>query len=522
MVVKGFIPAIQLCQIFLLLLYVTTSNAGFIDPIGAMKATMVNPFKKMNMFTGSRNICGRPGKGGEKCTPFGKFNKLEMAMTTLFMNCCRLCPQQFTDKLALLELPKPVQNTIQSRFDHVIYLRNQNRKKSANGRRTSSSASASSSTISQNDARKQTPKMNLNSFIETKAKERQRGGLKTNSKSKITSKATFIYADGDEMTESLPCCNVCPEQFYTPMDYDDITDPLATDSDDDPARSMFVEFNSRTSETSETNRIEEENSATSKKITVENEDNGESEKNIANNAPSTTDSLIHRQNRFRKQFEGMKKASKGGVDSGMGSSNGGMGSSKGGMGSSKSGMGSSGDNRQMAPGMSVNGKMLTTGYDVHACCTICPEERFPNRYISATFKGTDKAEAAAFIEIMVKKNKRESNSKGFMSSMAGGVGMQSPMGMASSTGVRNAEDRPRPSCCPMCPDLTRVVHGAMEPFGGVFGNGNLGGQMSEQMKLDHSLDRSDMDPRLDPQGTDAAMMGGAGALAGAAGGLFRL
>ena len=48
--------------------------------------------------------------------------------------------------------------------------------------------------------------------------------------------SNMFYADGDQITESLPCCNVCPEQFYTPEDYDDINDSV-TSSDEDESLS---------------------------------------------------------------------------------------------------------------------------------------------------------------------------------------------------------------------------------------------------------------------------------------------
>ena len=88
-----------------------------------------------------------------------------------------------------------------------------------------------------------------------------------------------------------------------------------------------------------------------------------------------------------------------------------------------------------------------------------------------------------------------------------------------STGVGNPSMRPRPECCPMCPSLDHMVHGSMEPFGGVFGSGKLGGTMSEIMAAEHALDKSKMDPGLD---VGVGIGGAAAAVIGGGGNLFRL
>ena len=443
---------------------------GFFDAMSGMTATIVNPIKKMNMGTGTRNICGRPGKGGERCTPFGKFNKMEMAMNVLFINCCRLCPASFSNKLALLQLPLSVHNQVQARFDHVLHQRKINRAVSS----SSSSASASASSATHNP-KTPTP-LPTASFLETKHHTRQRGKLKHALKSTTTFSAltNMLYADGDAITEALPCCNVCPEQFYSPMDYDDISDPVAADSSD----SAFLEV-----------------------------------QNALQHKTTTTTTTTGRSS---------SKSRKGGDSSG---------------GDAKGGSGPKGGEQWATgavAGMAMAAGVLNTGYNVHACCNICPEEKFPNRYISAAFKGTDKEATAAFVEIMVHKNGQTSTSaekqtgkmkaaflkkmknyestlvknnlrkKGFTSSMA-------RLG-AQTTGYKMGKDRSRPGCCPMCPNLEHMVHGSMEPFGGIFGNGELGGDMTEKMKAQHSLDRSDMDPALDPAGGGMAAGAAMGAM----------
>ena len=178
-----------------------SSSKGFFSGMKRSMQSLQNPALGANLFTGSRNVCGKPGKGGERCTPFGKFSKKDMALSVLFLKCCRMCPGQFAKKLSLLELPNHINQKVQSKFTNAF-------------------------------ERHTGKKLKQTIFLETKTKEH---GFVANAASKL------FYADGDQITESLPCCNICPEQFYSPMDYDDISDPVTSDPSLDNNGGSFIE-----------------------------------------------------------------------------------------------------------------------------------------------------------------------------------------------------------------------------------------------------------------------------------------
>jgi hypothetical protein len=373
---------------------------GFFAGMKRSMSALQNPAISRSLFTGSRNVCGKPGKGGERCTPFGKFSRTDMAMSVLFLKCCRMCPSQFAQKLSLLELPSHIHRKVQQKFQA---------------------------------AHRQHSGQKESSFLESKVRERSRfvSGAISN----------MFYADGDQITESLPCCNVCPEQFYTPEDYDDINDSV-TSSDED--------LNSGQA----TLLLEQQNQKT----------------------------FLHEKIANKMKASRMKKS----------------GSSPFGSSSSNSATGYTTYSKTPVGGMTDGGANgLNTGYQVAQCCNICPEEKFPERYIGDSFKGTG---TAAFLEVMRRK-------KGFVGSLSGMASSAAASMGPQSNGVMDPSRRARPGCCPMCPSLEHLVHGSMEPFGGVFGDGKLGGQMSEQMAAEHALDRSQMDPSLDNSLASGAMAG---------------
>ena len=111
---------------------------------------------------------GKGGKAGHTlCEPFGKFQLRDIASAASFLGCCRPCPEKFTEDLALLQLPVRVHDRIHA---------------GATAR-----------------------------FVEISG----------------TQGFTPFHADGDQVSESLPCCDVCPEQFFLPKDYDDISDSVS-------------------------------------------------------------------------------------------------------------------------------------------------------------------------------------------------------------------------------------------------------------------------------------------------------
>jgi hypothetical protein len=176
----------------------TEEQKGFFSGMKRTMMTLQNPTLSTHLFTGSRNVCGKPGKGGERCVPFGKMAKSDFALSVLFLNCCRMCPEKFAQKLLLLDISIHIQKKLQRRFNKVVKKRHE-RKERRERRRSSADSS----------------------FVETEEQ------FDVNS---------LFYGDGDQITESLPCCDVCPEQFYAPEDYDDISDPIG-----DPPSSMFIE-----------------------------------------------------------------------------------------------------------------------------------------------------------------------------------------------------------------------------------------------------------------------------------------
>ena len=180
-----------------------SSSKGFFSGMKRSMQSLQNPALGANLFTGSRNVCGKPGKGGERCTPFGKFSKKDMALSVLFLKCCRMCPGQFAQKLSLLELPNHINQKVQSKFTNAF-------------------------------ERHTGKKLKQSIFLETKTKTKEHGFV-------ASAASKLFYADGDQITESLPCCNICPEQFYSPMDYDDISDPVTSDPSLDNNGGSFIE-----------------------------------------------------------------------------------------------------------------------------------------------------------------------------------------------------------------------------------------------------------------------------------------
>ena len=665
----------------------TEKQKGFFSGMKRTMMTLQNPTLSTHLFTGSRNVCGKPGKGGERCVPFGKMAKSDFALSVLFLNCCRMCPEKFAQKLLLLDISIHIQKKLQRRFNKVVKKRGHGRKEKRKRRRSSADST----------------------FVETEEQ------FDVNS---------LFYGDGDQITESLPCCDVCPEQFYAPEDYDDISDPIG-----DPPSSMFIETKMKEKMKE---KVKEKKKEKEKKVrgTVEESITGKKrqrserqrEKSISTAASGTTttttttsilsqadsrkrggrsvtaplllqqqqpvsSSLQTRQRRHvdgtttsekvqRKKGTvtsltslskllprfrdsgfipggaakgglpgaglppaalpsaapksgaeaksaapkkgGSSAAAKGGSKAGAASTDakgggagavgavgggggggaakggakggasgtagaasktgasgaakagasadkagalsagadkagakagagsakagdaakGGAGSAKGGAGSAKGGASgfvpppvaappASIGSASMMPlaGMSIDPKtgMMSNGYHGITCCTVCPEEKFPERYIGDTFKG-----ATSFLEEMERRRRSrggEGKRKGFlgstMNTMGGGGGHGGgSRGPSSKTNVNgNPINRPRPECCPMCPSLDHMVHGSMEPFGGVFGDGKLGGTMSELMAAEHALDKSKLDPGLDVGGGAAAL---GGAAMGAAANMFRL
>ena len=165
-------------------------------------------------------------------------------------------------------------------------------------------------------------------------------------------------------------------------------------------------------------------------------------------------------------------------------------------------------------GMSAMGMGLNTGYIAQRCCNVCPEEKFPGRYIGDSFKpaGGD-AGAPSFLEAMEGRRRRQGAGSGRarkgggmmggMAGMAAGIaGGQDPNKIPAGPGVMGGGTE----CCPTCPSLEQVVNGPLEPFGGPFGIGRLGGRLAKELERDHANDPTAMDPAYG-MAAGAGMMG---------------
>jgi hypothetical protein len=423
------------------------TTRGFFDSVTKNVKTMGKSMLGMSAQDSRR--CGKGGKAGHTlCEPFGKFQLRDIASAASFLGCCRPCPEKFGEDLALLQLPGHAYDRIHAaateRFAEILG----------------------------------------------------------------TQGFTPFHADGDQVAESLPCCDICPEHFFLPMDYEDISDSVSPGA-------RFIEKGEGRKRGRGLDR-----------------DKGGGGRHDIEQGVGELSKQWHLGHRGKKSGSSSVKGggspgasvaatgmSQFGAGAGAGAGASAASSKAGAASSAKAGAASSakagaasaskeGDAQaNFVPpavgGMTTSGTHVNTGF-VHAkgqCCNLCPVERVPEHYISESFKPEGGAVLPSFLIELRRRGRRMYPAKAG-SGIPGGQGV-----MAGGT-----------QCCPVCPTMEHLVNGAMAPFGGPFGTGRIGGAVGAAMaRHQHARDEAA------ENANDMNAVGGAmGDAASAVSNLFRI
>ena len=175
--------------------------------------------------TPASELCGKSGKGGRYCWPMKRYPILGMKLSPFFIGCCQPCPEKMANDLSFLQLPKHVHAKAMERFSafhesfwstlahelgddslHSVPKSYRSRQSQDNQRKRSRNNPdnnpdpESLSTMKRNDHRR-----------------------------KLLGLVPALYGTGTQLQNMLKCCNICPEQFYSPADYEDTTVFLSLD-----------------------------------------------------------------------------------------------------------------------------------------------------------------------------------------------------------------------------------------------------------------------------------------------------
>jgi hypothetical protein len=144
--------------------------------------------------------CKPNGEGGKNCFPIEKFPVKEAKER--MGQCCRPCQENFQNELSFLQLPKNVEKKAQNRYNAWSSFHHLNSHLHFNHKKIAS--------IPAKIALTATPSL---AFVELNLLNKR-----TNSPKKPAE-----MANGEQIQQMLPCCPVCPEEFYAPSDFADLS-----------------------------------------------------------------------------------------------------------------------------------------------------------------------------------------------------------------------------------------------------------------------------------------------------------
>jgi hypothetical protein len=165
-------------------------------------------------------LCGKSGKGGRYCWPMKRYPILGMKMSPFFIGCCQPCPEKMANDLSFLQLPSHVHDKAMQRFQafHQSFwstlalelgddsLRDIPRAYERSRGKGSSRSSSKRKRSAANAAR-----------AEVATQDNGHG------RRKLLGLVPALYGTGAQLQGMLKCCNICPEQYYSPADYEDTT-----------------------------------------------------------------------------------------------------------------------------------------------------------------------------------------------------------------------------------------------------------------------------------------------------------
>jgi hypothetical protein len=246
------------------------------------------------------------------------------------------------------------------------------------------------------------------------------------------------YVTGEEFLKHVPCCSICPEQFYLPADFDDFS---KTAGQDDKYGAAFLEEE----------EIEADNNNAEVSMNHRRLENAQAKKMAKEGGSSNRKRKVggkkkHKSGGKKKHKSGGKKKHKSG-----GKKQGKTGGKKQGKTGKKKPAGYVETKPEVVGGAELVEKIdkkqtpVDTKEPDETCCNICPSDEPSEGDIFSHFKPA----SPSFLETTSKNNLRNKN--------PGDVNIMGPSMV----------------CCPVCPTLHEISHGPMEPMGGVFGLGKI-------------------------------------------------
>jgi hypothetical protein len=144
-----------------------------------------------------------------------------MKMSPFFIGCCQPCPEKMANDLSFLQLPSHVHDKAMERF-HAFHqsfwstLALELGDDSIRNVPWAFEASRGKGKSSSNRRRKRSgasPAKNMDAA----------GNDNRHGRRKLLGLVPALYGTGAQLQGMLKCCNICPEQYYSPADYEDTT-----------------------------------------------------------------------------------------------------------------------------------------------------------------------------------------------------------------------------------------------------------------------------------------------------------
>ena len=420
------------------------------------------PADPTTLFRGAGQRCGDQKNGGEDCWPFHRYHKDIIQKNPQWDSCCRPCLDKFSDEVSLLEISPRAKRQVMKRFEifhnhfhkthfaidnavekERLYISAQRKKskaakgplsflqgsekkggskkggakpskgqqKSAQVAKSGNKGGAQPSKGQQKSAQaaKNGRKGGAAKAGASGGKGEAPGGPPASSPPKKLSDlpaptaAMGTYVTGQALLNRMKCCDICPEQFMPPADYDDSStiDNIG-----------FVEVE----ETKAARIANSEKNKPEASVPFPTESTGRSSDlgwafHQLRNAQPYTKRIAE----YPRPGEGIN---------------------------------------------AVNTEPLMPMPNEGQCCNVCPLEKPGTEPLSTSFK--------ADLNAPVEATSAGSPTSEFLEM---GNSLPRPRIMGSGT-----------VCCNTCPSIEYLVHGQMEPLGGVFGLGKLGGASAKALE----------------------------------------